>query len=45
MDGEDNGIIRKMCANCRQLVSADALICPHCGGILFRPADTKEHNG
>ena len=40
----DNGIIRKMCAKCRRLVSADALVCPHCGGILFIPVDLS-HNG
>ena len=42
MVGAYNGIIRKKCVKCGRLVSADALVCPHCGGILFVPAGMKE---
>ena len=39
---KSNGIIRKRCANCNRLVSADALVCLHCGGVSFKPAGAKE---
>ncbi len=41
----DNGIIRKRCVKCGMLVSADALVCPQCGGVLFMPVEQGEANG